>query len=204
MRGSLADPRAGAAIDWQDHAGDEAGLVGGEEQGGVRHVPAGAQLAAQRHRGVARRGDLFARPVEGVGAPGDRHGRVHLAWQDDIRPNAVLRILKGDLPRQLDHRRLGRLVADPGIARNRGHRGNIDNGAALLFAHDRKGMLAEISAKVSDINTNITNMEARTGLDQQARIDMVVEILDFKHLKKVIKSIKDVDGVLGVARTARA
>ena len=73
-----------------------------------------------------------------------------------------------------------------------------------MHVEDRKGMLAEISAKVSDINTNITNMEARTGLDQQARIDMVVEILDFKHLKKVIKSIKDVDGVLGVDRTARA
>ena len=72
-----------------------------------------------------------------------------------------------------------------------------------MHVEDRKGMLAEISAKVSDINTNITNMEARTGLDQQARIDMVVEILDFKHLKKVIKSIKDVDGVLGVDRTAR-
>ena len=47
-------------------------------------------------------------------------------------------------------------------------------------------------------------MEARTGLDQQARIDMTVEILDLKHLQKVIKSIKGVDGVLGVDRTARA
>ena len=73
-----------------------------------------------------------------------------------------------------------------------------------MHVEDRKGMLAEISAKVSDINTNITNMEARTGLDQQARIDMIVEILDLKHLQKVIKSIKGVDGVLGVDRTARA
>ena len=69
---------------------------------------------------------------------------------------------------------------------------------------DRKGMLAEISAKVSDINTNITNMEARTGDDQHARIDMTVEIKDVKHLEKVIKSIKDVQGVIDVERTARA
>ena len=62
-------------------------------------------------------------------------------------------------------------------------------------------MLAEISAKVSDINTNITNMEARTGDDQQARIDMTVEISDVKHLEQVIKSIKGVQGVLGVERT---
>ena len=70
-----------------------------------------------------------------------------------------------------------------------------------MQVEDRKGMLAEISAKVSDINTNITNMEARTGDDQQARIDMTVEINDVKHLERVIKSIKGVQGVLGVERT---
>jgi GTP diphosphokinase / guanosine-3',5'-bis(diphosphate) 3'-diphosphatase len=73
-----------------------------------------------------------------------------------------------------------------------------------MQVEDRKGMLAEISAKVSDINTNITNMEARTGDDMQARIDMTVEISDVKHLEKVIKSIKAVQGVIGVERTARA
>ena len=73
-----------------------------------------------------------------------------------------------------------------------------------MQVEDRKGMLAEISAKVSDINTNITNMEARTGDDQHARIDMTVEIRDVKHLDKVIKSIKGVEGVLGVERSARA
>jgi guanosine-3',5'-bis(diphosphate) 3'-pyrophosphohydrolase len=73
-----------------------------------------------------------------------------------------------------------------------------------MQVEDRKGMLAEISAKISDINTNITNMEARTGEDQHARIDMTVEIRDVKHLDKVIKSIKGVEGVLGVERSARA
>ncbi len=72
-----------------------------------------------------------------------------------------------------------------------------------MQVEDRKGMLAEISAKVSDINTNITNMEARTGDDSQARIEMTVEIRDMKHLEKVIKSIRGVEGVLGVERTAR-
>jgi len=72
-----------------------------------------------------------------------------------------------------------------------------------MQVEDRKGMLAEISAKVSDINTNITNMEARTGDDQPARIEMTVEIKDLKHLEKVIKSIKGVQGVIGVERAAR-
>jgi GTP diphosphokinase / guanosine-3',5'-bis(diphosphate) 3'-diphosphatase len=72
-----------------------------------------------------------------------------------------------------------------------------------MEVEDRKGMLAEISARVSEINTNITNMEARTGTDHQARIDMTVEIRDVKHLDKVIRSLKGVDGVLGVERAAR-
>ncbi|MSO83799.1 MAG: bifunctional (p)ppGpp synthetase/guanosine-3',5'-bis(diphosphate) 3'-pyrophosphohydrolase [Acidobacteria bacterium] len=72
-----------------------------------------------------------------------------------------------------------------------------------MQVEDRKGMLAEISAKVSDINTNITTMEARTGVDHHARIDMTVEIKDLKHLEKVIKSIKAVEGVLGVERAVR-
>ncbi len=72
-----------------------------------------------------------------------------------------------------------------------------------MQVEDRKGMLAEISAKVSDINTNITNMEARTGADHQARIDMTVEISDLKHLQKVIKSLRSVEGVLDVERAAR-
>jgi GTP pyrophosphokinase len=72
-----------------------------------------------------------------------------------------------------------------------------------MQVEDRKGMLAEISARVWDINTNITDMEARAGDDQRGRIDMTVEIRDVKHLEKVIKSIKDVEGVLGVERTTR-
>jgi len=70
-----------------------------------------------------------------------------------------------------------------------------------MQVEDRKGMLAEISAKVSDINTNITNMEARTDEhDEHARIDMTVEISDVRHLEKVIRSIKGVDGVIDVER----
>jgi GTP pyrophosphokinase len=69
---------------------------------------------------------------------------------------------------------------------------------------DRKGLLAAVSAKIADINTNIKNMEAHTGDDKRARIDMTVEINDLKHLEKVIKAIKGVEGVLGVQRAGRA
>jgi GTP diphosphokinase / guanosine-3',5'-bis(diphosphate) 3'-diphosphatase len=73
-----------------------------------------------------------------------------------------------------------------------------------MEVEDRKGLLAAVSAKIADINTNIKNMEARTDNDQHARIDMTVEISDLKHLEKVIKSLKTVDGVLDVERAGRA
>ena len=72
-----------------------------------------------------------------------------------------------------------------------------------MEVEDRKGLLAAVSARVADINTNIKNMEARTDEDKRARIDMTVEISDLKHLEKVIKSLRSVDGVLGVERAGR-
>ena len=53
--------QAAAAVDQQADAGDEVGLVGGQEQGRVGHVPAGAHALAQRHAGVARGFHLGAR-----------------------------------------------------------------------------------------------------------------------------------------------
>jgi len=73
-----------------------------------------------------------------------------------------------------------------------------------MEVEDRKGLLAAVSAKIADINTNIKNMEARTDEGAHARIDMTVEISDLKHLEKVIKSLRGVEGVLGVERAGRA
>jgi GTP pyrophosphokinase len=72
-----------------------------------------------------------------------------------------------------------------------------------MQVEDRKGLLAAVSAKIAGINTNIKNMEARTDDDQHARIDMTVEISDVKHLEKVLKAVRGVDGVLGVERAGR-
>jgi GTP diphosphokinase / guanosine-3',5'-bis(diphosphate) 3'-diphosphatase len=73
-----------------------------------------------------------------------------------------------------------------------------------MQVEDRKGLLAAVSAKIADINTNIKNMEARTDEGTNARIDMTIEINDLKHLEKVIKSLRGVDGVLGVERAGRS
>jgi guanosine-3',5'-bis(diphosphate) 3'-pyrophosphohydrolase len=71
-----------------------------------------------------------------------------------------------------------------------------------MQVEDRKGILADVSSKIAEINTNITNVEA-TGADDdhRGRIDMAVEIKDVKHLEKVIKLLRGVEGVLDVERS---
>jgi GTP diphosphokinase / guanosine-3',5'-bis(diphosphate) 3'-diphosphatase len=73
-----------------------------------------------------------------------------------------------------------------------------------MEVEDRKGLLAAVSAKIADINTNIKNMEARTDVGKRARIDMTIEISDLKHLERVIKAVRGVEGVIGVQRAGRA
>jgi len=73
-----------------------------------------------------------------------------------------------------------------------------------MEVEDRKGLLAAVSAKIADINTNIRNMEAHTDEDRRARIDVTVEITDLKHLERVIRSLRGVDGVLDVERAGGA
>ena len=71
-----------------------------------------------------------------------------------------------------------------------------------MQVEDRKGMLADVSAKVAGINTNIKTLEATTE-EREGRIEMTVEINDMKHLEKVIKSLRGVAGVLDVERASR-
>jgi GTP diphosphokinase / guanosine-3',5'-bis(diphosphate) 3'-diphosphatase len=72
-----------------------------------------------------------------------------------------------------------------------------------LQVEDRKGILADVTSKIAGINTNIRNVEATADADSRGRIDMTVEISDVKHLQKVIKSLRSVDGVVDVERASR-
>jgi GTP diphosphokinase / guanosine-3',5'-bis(diphosphate) 3'-diphosphatase len=73
-----------------------------------------------------------------------------------------------------------------------------------MQVEDRQGMLAEISARVSEIDTNITTMEAQAGEDRLARIEMTVQIRDVKHLDRVIRALRGIDGVTAVERAVRS
>ena len=71
-----------------------------------------------------------------------------------------------------------------------------------ILTEDRPGMLAGIAAAISEVRSNILNVEARTA-DERGTIDITVEIPDMKHLERVIASIKKIDGVFDVARSSR-
>jgi guanosine-3',5'-bis(diphosphate) 3'-pyrophosphohydrolase len=72
-----------------------------------------------------------------------------------------------------------------------------------IQVEDRRGILADVSAKIAHINTNIRNVEATSDDEHHGRINMTVEISDVKHLQKVIKSLRGITGVLDVARLGR-
>ena len=69
-----------------------------------------------------------------------------------------------------------------------------------IQVEDRKGLLAAISSTIAGINTNIRHVEAVTRDDHLGHIDMTLEVSDLKHLERVVKSLRGVDGVLDVER----
>ncbi|HZO98959.1 MAG TPA: bifunctional (p)ppGpp synthetase/guanosine-3',5'-bis(diphosphate) 3'-pyrophosphohydrolase [Terriglobia bacterium] len=68
-----------------------------------------------------------------------------------------------------------------------------------LFTEDRTGMLAEVTSVISGVQSNIENVEVRTG-DNEAFIDMTVDIVDVNHLAKIVSSLKKIEGVFEVER----
>jgi GTP pyrophosphokinase len=72
-----------------------------------------------------------------------------------------------------------------------------------ISVEDRRGILADVSARIAGINTNIRDVEASVGDDHRGSIRLTVDIADVKHLEKVMKSIRTVTGVLAVERASR-
>ena len=68
---------------------------------------------------------------------------------------------------------------------------------------DRRGILADLTSRISDINTNIRDVEATVDAEHRGSIRMTVEISDLKHLERVVKSLKNVEGVVDVERASR-
>jgi len=72
-----------------------------------------------------------------------------------------------------------------------------------LITADRQGLLAEVTSAISDVHSNIQNIEARTG-DNQALIDVTLDIVDMQHLESIVSSLKKIEGVYEVQRVMQA
>ncbi|HET8798355.1 MAG TPA: ACT domain-containing protein, partial [Thermoanaerobaculia bacterium] len=68
-----------------------------------------------------------------------------------------------------------------------------------IVMEDRQGILARVISTISNMKTNIRQMETRTG-EGKATTELVLEIADLKHLERVTRSLSGLEGVLRVDR----
>jgi len=69
---------------------------------------------------------------------------------------------------------------------------------------DRAGMLRELTAVISDDNTNIRGVDIKQDDDGEAQIEFVIEAQDVRHLNKMVLGLRRVSGVRSVRRTQTA
>ncbi len=72
-----------------------------------------------------------------------------------------------------------------------------------VYCDDRTGMLKELTAVISDDNTNIRGVEMRHDEDGEAVIEFVVEAEDVRHLNRMVLGLRRVAGVRAVQRTQK-
>lgn len=68
-----------------------------------------------------------------------------------------------------------------------------------IVMEDRQGILARVISTISNMKTNIRQMDTRTS-EGKGTTELVLEIADLKHLERVIRSLSGVEGVLRVDR----
>jgi GTP pyrophosphokinase len=69
----------------------------------------------------------------------------------------------------------------------------------LMEGTDRHGLFADIAQAVSDTGTNIQSADVKS-IEGGMRGQFVVEVENLSHLKKVMKAVRRVKGVLTVER----
>jgi GTP pyrophosphokinase len=72
-----------------------------------------------------------------------------------------------------------------------------------VYCDNRAGMLKELTAVISDDNTNIRGVEAREGENGEANVEFVVEAEDLRHLNRMVLGLRRVNGVRAVHRTQK-
>jgi guanosine-3',5'-bis(diphosphate) 3'-pyrophosphohydrolase len=72
-----------------------------------------------------------------------------------------------------------------------------------VFCDDRAGMLKELTAVISDDDTNIRAVETRQSPEGEAMVEFIVEALDLRHLNRMVLGLRRVPGVRAVQRAQK-
>ena len=72
-----------------------------------------------------------------------------------------------------------------------------------IQVRDRRGMLADVTARIAEKNTNIRRVEADVNDSLRGRISVTMDVDDLKHLQRVIRDVRGVPGVIDVERVLR-
>jgi GTP diphosphokinase / guanosine-3',5'-bis(diphosphate) 3'-diphosphatase len=72
-----------------------------------------------------------------------------------------------------------------------------------VYCDDRTGMLKELTAVISDENTDIRSVDIRRDENGEAVIEFIVEALDVRHLSRMVTGLRRVHGVRDVKRTQK-
>ncbi len=71
-----------------------------------------------------------------------------------------------------------------------------------ILAHDRKGLLAELAGTVSDLKILITGINSKITRDNNAVIDLTIEIHSKEQLNLIVKKLKNISGVYDIRRSS--
>lgn len=69
-----------------------------------------------------------------------------------------------------------------------------------ISANDRSGLLADITQALSSAKANIVGINAKTGKDRIAIIELTLETKSIDELNSILKAIRKVDSVYEVTR----
>lgn len=72
-----------------------------------------------------------------------------------------------------------------------------------IYCDDRAGMLKEMTAVISDDNTNIRTVDSKSGPNGDAVVEFVVDAEDVRHLTRLVQGLRRVPGVRDVQRSQK-
>jgi GTP pyrophosphokinase len=69
-----------------------------------------------------------------------------------------------------------------------------------VVCHDKKGLLAELSASISSLDINISHATVNTTPDKIAVCEFDLEVHDLKHFNQIVAALKKLKSVISVER----